>query len=405
MQKCPHCGENHPRSAVYCPKTGKEIPKPRKLRRIITLVIIIVTICIGISFLGIGGYFFLSADYDFNELVSFLLPSENSEEPLNEEREENEEIKIAPTDPEYSPTPTATLEPSITPSPVSTITPTPTITFTPEPTATPTNISISSKDDAVVVFVEAGEFIMGVDPDGLSPEEHPNFSGPEYPEKIVTVDSFWIYQTEVTNSMYQRCVEANFCDLPIDLSSYLSSSYYENVKYANYPVVNVEWRQAATYCDWAGGRLPYEAEWEKAARGPNGNKYPWGQNDPSGTQTNLCDSNCTFFTNSYYIMDWIDDGHDGPAPVGSYPLGASYYGALDLSGNVWEWVFDRFQVSYSNLPLENPVGPASGSRRVIRGGSFINNIEDVRGLTRESWDPQNPTSAIGFRCVIEDIGE
>lgn len=258
----------------------------------------------------------------------------------------------------------------------------------------------NEKDQAPLVFVEQGQFIMGVDPEGRSPEEHPNFSGPEYPEKVIQLDSYWIYQTEVTNLMYQMCVEDNYCDPPIQTSSYLSDTYYGNPNYDDYPVVNVEWRQAATYCDWAGGRLPTEAQWEKAARGPNGNKYPWGNEDPADFQTNLCDSNCTYFTNSSFIMDWINDGHDGPAPVGTYPGGTSYYNAYELSGNVWEWVFDWFQVSYSRLPLENPTGPANGSRKVIRGGSFINNIEDVRSLTRESWNPQNATTAIGFRCVI-----
>lgn len=392
--QCPHCGGNHPRTAEFCPNTGKAIPKSPK--NILPILLISVSLCVGIVLLAIGAWWYFKDDFSF-DLLSFI-----SSDPTEEERSEEIDPSDTP-EPSTTPTLTSTIVPSETPTLTPTITFTPTVTFTPVPTSTPTYFSINPMDNALIVFVDEGNFIMGVDPGGTTPEENPNFSGPEYPEKVVYVDSFWIYQTEVTNAMYRACVEANFCDEPISPGSYLSNSYFEDDKYDDYPVVNVEWRQAATYCDWSGGRLPTEAEWEKAARGPDGNKYPWGNSDPADYQTNLCDSNCTFFTNSTFIMDWIDDGHDGPAPVGTYPLGKSYYGVLDLSGNVWEWVFDWFQVSYSRLPLDNPNGPASGSRKVIRGGSFINNIEDVRALTRESWDPQNATTAIGFRCVIEDL--
>ena len=139
----------------------------------------------------------------------------------------------------------------------------------------------------VLVYVPAGEFKMG-----SSRAEDPQTFEEELPQHIVYLDDYWIDQTEVTNAQYARCVaDGGACTKPNDNTSLTRSSYYDNSQYANYPVILVSWSQAAAYCAWAGRRLPTEAEWEKAARGPDGRIYPWG-NTFDGTMANYCDINC-----------------------------------------------------------------------------------------------------------------
>jgi len=211
----------------------------------------------------------------------------------------------------------------------------------------------------------------------------PYFWGAEEPEHTVYLDAFWIYRTEVTNAMYQECVKVQACPRPAWNHSSTRSEYYDDLSYADYPVIYVSWIHATSYCKWAEGRLPTEAEWEKAARGTDGRLFTWGDASPSSQQAN--------FHNSGY--------HD-TISVGTYPGSVSPYGALDMAGNVWEWTFDWFQSAYYDVsPHENPIGPATGSTRVMRGGSWHNSADGVRTVARASIKPEDTFNTLGFRCA------
>jgi eukaryotic-like serine/threonine-protein kinase len=232
---------------------------------------------------------------------------------------------------------------------------------------------------------------------GSNPREDPYFWGAEGPAHDVYVDAFWIYQTEVTNAMYQACVAEKACPKPLRNESRTVADYYTAEKFADYPVIQVNWVAAVAYCQWAGGRLPTEAEWEKAARGTDGRLFPWGNTPLASDLASFCGSNCPGIE-----KESIDDGYREIAPVGIFPAGASPYGALDMAGNVWEWVFDYFdQNYYSRSEYDNPRGPASGSRRVIRGGSWFNPVDGLRTVSRASLPPQDGLDTVGFRCVFD----
>ena len=242
-----------------------------------------------------------------------------------------------------------------------------------------------------MVYVPEGEFLMG------SADSDADASSDEKPQHTVYLDAYWIDKTEVTNAMYALCVQAGVCSPPSSTGSSTRSSYYGDPQYDNYPVINVSWNDATAYCEWAGGRLPTEAEWEKAARGTDGRVYPWGNENVAGNLLNFCDSNCQY--------DWadktVDDGYADTAPVGSYPDGASPYGALDMAGNVWEWVNDWYGSSYyGNSPSENPAGPSSGDARVLRGGSWYFYVSSVRAAGRGGYEPALRVIDFGFRCSL-----
>jgi formylglycine-generating enzyme required for sulfatase activity len=189
-------------------------------------------------------------------------------------------------------------------------------------------------DGMVMVYVPAGEFEMGNDNDGVGYARQlcneyykahiargictwERFED-ELPAHTVALDGLWIDRTEVTNAKYRRCVEAGACDPPANSGSHTRDRYYDDSAYGDYPVVYVDWYQAAGYCAWAGGRLPTEAEWEYAARGSEGRMFPWGSAF-DGTRLNYCEANCEFG----YADETVDDGHADTAPTGQFPAGAS----------------------------------------------------------------------------------
>jgi len=246
-------------------------------------------------------------------------------------------------------------------------------TSTSEPPSTstvPVGPMINQQDGAYVVFVPDGEFIMG---NNLS-----TVAADERPEHSVYLDAFWLYETTVTNRQYRQCISAGACEGSIN-------RYSED----DLPAVNVSWFDAMDYCTWAGGRLPTEAEWEKGARGTDGRLFPWGDSPPTCDQANY--KNCY---NSKEI------------PVGMLPAGASPYGALDMVGNVWEWIWDWYDSGYYAIsPDENPTGPASADEpyRVQRGGSFESNPGDLYVTLRSRSGPEKSDYRKGFRCVIPDM--
>lgn len=256
---------------------------------------------------------------------------------------------------------------------ISTATSTPTrIPVTPTPTAI--------QDGMALVLVPSGEFVMG-----YNFVVHPVFTDriDAIPEHKVYLDSFYIDKTEVTNGMYALCVRAGRCTPPSITSSNRYTNYYGSSQYNNYPVIYIRWNDANVYCQWAGRRLPTEAEWEKAARGTDGRAYPWGNAFPTSILLNF----------NFNIGD--------TTPVDDYSIGASPYGVLNMAGNVWEWVADWYNENYyASSPSRNPQGPSSGQVRSIRGGGYGNTVTaEVRTTYRGGVNPNNGNPATGFRCA------
>jgi formylglycine-generating enzyme required for sulfatase activity len=223
---------------------------------------------------------------------------------------------------------------------------------------------LKAEDGAEMVLVPAGEFVMGS-------EEYDN----EKPRHRVHLDGFHIDKYEVTNALYQRFMSATGHQAP----AYWSDSTWNG---AQQPVVGVSWHDADAYCRWAGKRLPAEAQWEKAARGTDGRKYPWGEHWDA-SRANSGESKLGKTT-----------------AVGSYPRGASSYGAFDMAGNAWEWVADWYDGDYyKRSPERNPPGAESGSLKVLRGGSWYGSALNLRSSDRSYDTPDNRDFNLGFRCA------
>lgn len=232
-----------------------------------------------------------------------------------------------------------------------------------------------------MVLIPAGSFLMGCQQNEIcSPDERPLHE--------VQLDNYFIDRTEVTNGEYSACVAAGACQPPHYFYSRTRTAYYTNPQYASYPVMYVNWYQAEGYCTWAGKRLPTEAEWEKAARGEDGaGLYPWGAATPGCKRANL----------DFCLGD--------TAAAGSFPLGSSPYGVLDMAGNVWEWTEDWYEAwYYIHSPASDPSGPGRGTHKVIRGGSWFHSPLSARAAHRFEFEPGRWASfGLGFRCASSEL--
>jgi formylglycine-generating enzyme required for sulfatase activity len=313
-----------------------------------------------------------------------------------------------PTKTEVPPTPTreATQAPTALPEPSATPLPTET-EVPPTPTAVPVEptqamFRVSEIDQMEQVYVEAGEFTMGTDDKDakIFIEGMPAY--PEIPMHTVYLDGYWIDKYELTNGKYALCVDAGVCQPPKYTWSYTRDEYYGNPEFSNYPVINVDWFMATAYCEWAGRRLPSEAEWEKAARGTDARKYPWGNEPITSERVNLCDINCP----RPHANANFDDKYPETAPVGSFPAGASPYGVMDMAGNVWEWTNTLIRpYPYDATDgREDPdvEGPEISGQRVWRGGTWANGIWWVRASLRYRSVPWYSISNLGFRCAASE---
>lgn len=227
-------------------------------------------------------------------------------------------------------------------------------------------------DGMQMVFVPAGGFEMGDPTPGVA-------SGDEGPVHEVSLDSFWIDRTEVSNAGYERCVAARRCAEP----RYWNEPTYSRFSGLDLPVIGVAWDDAVSYCEWAGARLPTEAEWEYAAAGPHGSRWPSGDEPPTceEAQWALCPGEML--------------------PADSLPAGASWVGAVHMAGNVWEWVADRYAPEYPSEPQTNPAGPETGEMRVLRGGVWTSMEFALETTNRFYWWPDARSIHIGFRCAAD----
>lgn len=218
------------------------------------------------------------------------------------------------------------------------------------------------------IDIPAGEFLMG-----------DNFNDgwlDEQPVHTVYLDAFKMSKYEITFEQYDLFCEETGRRKPDD----------RGWSRSNRPVINVNWDDATAFCNWLSSktgkniRIPTEAQWEKAARGTDQRKYPWGNNEPNCAATNYNDCN------------------GRTMPVGSYPFDVSFYGVYDMAGNVKEWCSDWYDAAYYSVsPLNNPTGPDTGTQRVHRGGSWKTPAEGIRAIDRDGTRPENFGSRNGIR--------
>jgi formylglycine-generating enzyme required for sulfatase activity len=255
---------------------------------------------------------------------------------------------------------------------------------TPTPELNAGNIWVRPADGMVMVYVPSGEFVMGSNDAEIdyALQLCSNFGNEctradfadEQPAHAVIVDRFWIDHTEITNVQYEKCVNDGVCQVPTCAINGIPT--YGDPTLEGYPMVCVSWNDANTYCEWAGARLPTEVEWEYAARGPQGWIFPWG-NEFDGMRANYKGN---------------DDGYGFLSPVGSFPSGASWVGALDMAGNAWEWTAEWIgdYTGNSSYYLFNGA---------LRGGSWVMAPVYLRAAYRINWPTNMQINRIGFRCA------
>ncbi len=257
--------------------------------------------------------------------------------------------------------------------------------------------------------IPGGRFFMGSD-DAIALDF-------ERPAHQVTLSPYCIDRTEVTVAAYKSCSDTGDCKRAPTTNEWTEISAHDRAVYdplctagdpvahATHPVNCIDWTLADAFCRAQSKRLPTEAEWEFAARGPDGRVYPWGDELPSGDLLNACGAECVRWARKAGAplepMYGGDDGFPTIAPVGSFPRGASRYGVEDVVGNVWEWVADWYG-PYASRPETEPLGPMTGTERVIRGGGWNgSNPAWVRPTFRYKDRPGKRSHGIGFRCAAE----
>ncbi|MGB0385281.1 MAG: SUMF1/EgtB/PvdO family nonheme iron enzyme [Ardenticatenaceae bacterium] len=261
---------------------------------------------------------------------------------------------------------------------------------------------VSPKDGMVMLYVPAGEFLMGSPQVGFLARLFGDASSNEMPQRQVYLDAYWIDQTPVTNGMFAKFVAETGYQTQAEKDGWswgwhrsglakIQGANWQHprgpesnlARKSDHPVVQVSWHDAQAYCAWAGRRLPTEAEWEKAARGTDGQTYPWGNAEPNDKLLNF----------GMKVKD--------TTPAGSYPPGASPYGALDMGGNVYEWTADWYDADYyKNGSFRNPTGPTSGTYRAVRGGSWdFYEARWLRAGNRGGNLPANRYDNYGVRCA------
>ncbi len=237
---------------------------------------------------------------------------------------------------------------------------------------------INKRDNSEMVIVPAGEFVMGT---------NKVYYNDEKPAHKVYLAAYYIDKHEITNAQYLKFVKATGQRIPKHSNDPQYDIWTEEgfpSGLDDHPIFDVSWKDADSYCKWAGKRLPTEAEWEKAARGVDERLYPWGNQPPESVGVAVAGQ-------------W--EGNQTYKPVGSMKLGSAY-GALDMAGNVAEWVADWYDPEYyRKSPGKNPAGPETGFYKVVRGGSSLNVRFYLRSIDRDFDNTGNRAKEIGFRCV------
>jgi formylglycine-generating enzyme required for sulfatase activity len=274
-------------------------------------------------------------------------------------------------------------------------------------------------DQGSMVYVPAGKFEMGIKDDNIpyiltlcqefnQDCMYENTSQLSRPAHGVKLDGFWIDKYEITNAQFAAFLnhqgnqqENGATWLSIDNPHSLIELDFDNYKpkdgYAEHPVIEVTWYGANAYCEWVGARLPTEAEWEYAARGPENNLFPWG-NTFDITRLNFCDTTCEKFWKTEDYDTGYSDGYSKTAPVGTYPKGASWCGTMDMAGNVWEWVAD-WMGPFSVFSQTNPTGSETGTLKIIKGGAWCNAPTVFVSAYRWNYAPFGSGFNVGFRCA------
>ena len=271
-------------------------------------------------------------------------------------------------------------------------------------------LAIASAPRSDMILVPAGEFTMGDPAGGVGfPDEQP--------QRRVYISSFFLDRLEITNRDYVAFVQATGHRSPAHSNPVLT--LWENRQplpgIDDHPVVNVSWEDAAAYCRWAGKRLPTEAEWEKAARGTDGRRYPWGDEwdfTRANSASYWANRTVEFRSGAEWDAFWLKGegaqlsrkhgvkGEVLTMPVGSFLDGTSPYGALDMAGNVAEWVADWFNPNYyRDAPLTDPPGPERGAVKAMRGGSWLKPAASLRTSDRDWGTMDSRPSGTGFRCA------